>query len=122
MAREWSVKNLYFYLVCLVTLMLVIIGFIGAFTNAMQLLLPSEPNITLMSVYYPEHRGDSGVVFNPPSLEELEARRQEQEQWHYHTLSYTRRSLLNSIALFLIPIPFYIFHWRRVRPAPARRV
>jgi hypothetical protein len=29
---------------------------------------------------------------------------------------YTLRSLLNSIALMIIAAPFYLYHWKRVKP------
>jgi hypothetical protein len=118
--RDWSIRNIYFYLICLVTLFLVVGGFIAAAQNAAEILLPGKPNVPLMHLYYPEYR-DGKADFNPPPPAELEARRQQQEirEGHYH--SYIWRRLLNSIALMIIPIPFYLYHWRQVKPSLRRR-
>jgi hypothetical protein len=122
MAKSWSIKNLYFYLVCLVTLFLFVGGAISAINNAMQLTLPDKPNVPLIYVYYPEYKGDPAQpVFEPPPLEELEKRRAEQEKADIYYQGYTKRSLLNSIALMIIALPFYCYHWKQVKPVSRKR-
>ncbi len=117
MARDFNVKNLYLYLVCLVTLFLFIGGAISAVNSSMQLALPEKPNVSLVNVYYPEYReGLDEPLFNPPSLEELESMRAEQEEMELYYLSYTWRSLLGSIALVIIATPFYLYHWKKIKP------
>ena len=121
MAKIWSIKNLYFYLVCLVTLFLFVGGAISAINHAMQLALPDQPNISLTQVYHREYRESSTEpVFEPPPLEELEKKRTEQEQEYRSYQSWTKRSLLNSIALMIIAAPFYLYHWRQVKPESGR--
>lgn len=120
MAKAWSIKNLYFYLVCLATLFMFVGGSISVINNAMQLALPDRPNISLVYLYYPEYRGDSTQpLFDPPPLEELEQRRVEQEKMEIQYRGYTKRSLLNSIALMIIAAPFYLYHWKKVKPSKA---
>ena len=117
MAKSWSVKNLYFFLVCLVTLFLFVGGAISAINSSMQLALPDKPNVPLTYVYYPEYRGDPAqTVFDPPPLAELEKMRAEQEQLDKYYQAYTKRGLLNSIALMIIAAPFYLYHWNKVKP------
>jgi len=118
MAKSWNIKNLYFYLVCLVTLFLFVGCAISAINSAMQLALPDKPNVSLAYVYYPEYKeGADQPVFNPPSIEELERKRTEQEQMDLYYQSYTKRSLLNAIALMIIAAPFYLYHWKQVKPS-----
>jgi len=120
-SKSWSIKNLYFYLVCLVTLFLFVGGAISAVNSGMQLALPDIPNIPLTQVYYPEYReGGSQPVFDPPPLAELEKRRAEQEELNFYYQGYTKRSLLNSIALMIIAAPFYLYHWKQVKPSPGK--
>ena len=117
MAKEWSIKNLYFYLVCLVTLFLFVGGAISGVNSAMQLAFPNKPNVPLVYTYYPEYKENlSEPVFNPPPIEELAERRAEQERMESFYQGYTKRSLLNSIALMIIAAPFYLYHWKRVKP------
>ncbi len=118
MAKNWSIKNLYFYLVCLVTLFLFVGGTISAINSAMQLALPDKPNVPLTYLYYPEYRENvTEPVFDPPPLAELEIKRAEQEQRDLYYQGYTKRSLLNSIALMIISAPFYLYHWKKVKPS-----
>lgn len=115
MTRDWSIKNIYFYLVCLVTLFLIVAGFISTVSSTMQLTLPEQPNVPLMFVYYPEFR-ENQPVFDPPPLAKLEEMRREQELQSGYYQVYTLRQLLNAIALLIIPIPFFIYHWKQVKP------
>ena len=120
MAREFNVKNFYLYLVCLVTLFLLVGGAIAAVNTAMNLALPDQPNVPLINVYYPEYRDNlNESEFNPPSLGELEKRRQEIEEMEISYRGYLWRSLLGSIALVIISTPFYYYHWRKIKPGMA---
>lgn len=122
MAKSWSIKNLYFYLVCLVTLFLFVGGAISAINSAVQLTVTDEPNIPLFHVYYPEYRGaEEDPVFDPPPIDELEQRREAQEKMYEGHQSWTWRRMLNSIALMIISLPFYLYHWRQVKPDKGRR-
>ena len=122
MAKSWSIKNLYFYLVCLVTLFLFVGGAISAINSGMQLALPDKPNVPLIYVYYPEYKGEPAQpLFEPPPLAELEKRRAEQERSDIYYQGYTKRSLLNSIALMIIALPFYVYHWKQVKPESRKR-
>ena len=117
MASSWNIKNLYFYLVCLVTLFLFVGGTISAANSAMQLILPDKPNVPLTQVYYREYREPGAeTVFDPPALAELEEMRAEQEREYLHYQGWIRRSLLNSIALMIIAAPFYLYHWKQIKP------
>ena len=121
MAKEWSVKNLYLYLVCLVTLFLFVGGAISSINSAMSLALPDQPNVSLTYIYYPEYKeATRETVFDPPPLEELERRRAEQETNELYYQGYTKRSLLNAIALMVIAAPFYLYHWKRIKPSLRR--
>jgi len=115
MAKAWSVKNLYYYLVCLVTLFMFVGGAISSVNNAMQMILPDKPNVPIFYTYYPDYRPEfESQVFDPPPLEELEARRAEQENMDDYYRGYSTRRLLNSMAFMIIAAPVYIYHWRRI--------
>ncbi|MGM0653407.1 MAG: hypothetical protein ACQES4_11610 [Bacillota bacterium] len=117
MPRSWSIKNLYFYLVSLVTLFLFVGGTISAANNAMQLILPDKPNIPLTQAYFREYR-ETGeeVAFDPPPLNKLETIRAEQEKEFSNYQGWAQRELLNSIALMIIAAPFYWYHWKQIKP------
>lgn len=121
MAKTWSIKNLYFYLVCLVTLFLFAGGAISAANSAMQLILPDRPNVPLTQVYFREYRETGAeTAFDPPPLEELKDMRAEQEREYRAYQGWTKRSLLNSVALMIIALPFYLYHWKHVKPVAGK--
>ncbi len=121
MANSWNIKNLYFYLVCLVTLFLFVGGTISAANSAMQLIMPDKPNVPLTQVYYREYMEPGAeTTFDPPPLAELEEMRVEQEREYLHFQGWTRRSLLNSVALMIIAAPFYLYHWKQVKPGAVK--
>lgn len=122
MAKAWSIKNLYYYLVCLVTLFMFVGGAISSVNSAMEIILPDEPNVPIFYTYYPDYRAEfERPVFDPPSLEELEARRAEQENMEAYYRGYSTRRLLNSMAFMIIAAPFYIYHWKRIGLAAEER-
>ncbi len=121
MANSWNIKSLYFYLVCLVTLFLFVGGAISAVNNATQLILPDKPNVPLTETYFREYREyDAEDAFEPPPLEKLEKIRAEQEREFRHFQGWARRSLLNSVALMIIAAPFYLYHWKQVKPGAVK--
>jgi len=120
MAKDWNIKTLYYYLVCLVTLFLVIGGFIATINSAVSIMLPDKPNVPIVEVYYPYYRGEIDTVdFAPPPLSELETIRAEREEMYYYS-SWMKRRLLNAIAFMVIPAPFYLLHWKKVKPLQGR--
>ncbi len=124
----WQVKNVYFYLVCLVTLMMVIFGLIGTLNQALEIWLPSRYSTTLMDMYLnekaPYNRYEQSdklkehIKNNPPDWNELEKEREiiEQRQLGIEK-AYKLRYLVGSMALFIIPLPFYYYHWKKIKPA-----
>jgi len=122
MAKAWSIKNLYYYLVCLVTLFMFVGGAISSVNSAMQIILPEKPNIPIFYTYYPDYREEyEQPVFGPPPLEELEERRAEQESMQGYYRGYSVRQLLNSMAFMIIAGPIYIYHWRRIELSEEKR-
>ncbi len=122
MAKAWNVKSLYYYLVCLVTLFMFVGGAISSLNSTMQLILPDKSNIPIFFTYYPDYRTEfEQPLFDPPTIEELEERRTEQEEMEAYYRSYSTRRLLNSLALMIISTPFYIYHWKQIGPAAEKR-
>ena len=117
MSRDWQLKNIYLYLVCFVTLMMIIFGLISFLQNVVNYFVPVRyaNYLTLMDIEQ-EYLNSSREV---PPLEELEAirdsRNAQEEQLKKNDRIYTLRSLVGSLAVWLIPLPFYQYHWRKIR-------
>lgn len=109
-----NLRSVYLYLVCLITLVMVIFATVSAVRSTVQLVYP----------------GPSGFAFEmpygPDGKEQLsEQERQRREDAHREAQRHSAvLGLVGSGTMLLIAAPAYLYHWRRVqaelvRPAPA---
>ncbi len=108
MRRELNAWTIYHYLVCFVTLMMVIVGTVQMASNLLDYFLPARvPWPTLESV---------GMRLGPEADEETirrifeEERSQSQQDMRHRQV----RSAFNSLAWIAVALPIYILHWRRI--------
>lgn len=101
MAKDrWSLRNIYLYLVCLITLIMVIVAVVGLVRSTVELLYP-DPG------YY------SGPVSKDGGLT-AEDIKKEQE---YQKASSRRNAILGLVgnaAMLLVAGPLYVYHWRKI--------
>lgn len=114
MSRGWHIRNIYLYLVCFVTLMMVVFGFITFLNNTARLVFPVEYSYrpTLMDVereYLSSGRDVPPVAELEQIRDERVLREKERER------AFKLRDLVGSLTFWLIPIPFYLYHWRKIR-------
>ncbi|MDY0341839.1 MAG: DUF5671 domain-containing protein, partial [Coriobacteriia bacterium] len=100
---RWSLRDIYLYIVCLITLIMVIVGAAGTVRTVVEFLYP-DPGI----VFYP-YKGESMTPeIGAAELDEQQALRRAQS---------TRQSALNlagDLALVVIAGPLYAYHWRKI--------
>jgi hypothetical protein len=110
-ASRWSLRNIYLYLVCLITLIMVIVGAATAIRSAVELVYP-DPG-TFMEKAPVDEKGNATV-------DEAEWKRQQEAQ-----KDSQRRYAVLSLVSSLIAGPVYIYHWRKIEiekaepPTPA---
>lgn len=95
-----TLRSLYLYLVCLITLVISIFAAVSVVRNTVELAYP-DPG------YY-------GAPAKEPGLSEDEQRRQEDLARD----SQRRQAVLGLVGsgtLLLIAVPLYAYHWRRVQ-------
>ncbi len=100
---RWSVRNIYLYLVCLITLIMVIVGTAGTVRTAVEFIYP-----------------DPGAYFDPYMKEKsasglTEAEFEDQQQ--LQQAQQQRQAVLNlvgNVALVVIAGPLYVYHWRKI--------
>lgn len=102
-----SLRSVYLYLICLVTLVISIFAAVSVVRNAVELAYP-DPGYH--GYYEPAYSPDGKA--EPLDEQERERREQRAEQSQ-------RRSavvgLVGSSAMLLIAGPVYLYHWRRVQ-------
>lgn len=110
-----ALRNVYLYLVCLITLVVSLFATVNLVTSAVELLYP-DPGYYASGPVYGKPADQSA---GPPAAEQ---RQQEQAnkgaQRHQATLG-----LVSAGTTLLIAAPLYAYHWRRVQrelpPRPA---
>jgi hypothetical protein len=98
--ERFTLRNIYLYLVCLITLIIAIFAAVSLVRSTVELVYP-----------------DPGLVYVPPvkdgvSSEDL------QRQQIYAKDSQRRQAVLGLVgsgATLLITGPLYLYHWRRVQ-------
>lgn len=101
MKPNWTVRNTYLYLVCLITLVIVIVGAVGTVRGLVTLLYP-EPVRVISQL-----EAEKGV---------LEADVAAQQAW---SLRYAVLELVRNAALLAIAAPLYVVHWRMIEGVPS---
>jgi hypothetical protein len=106
MAQDrWSLRNIYLYLVCLITLIMVIVGAVGVVRGVVELAYPDP-----YAGGYSERPVD---VKGEPTMSEEDWERQ-QELARQSSQRYAILSLVGNGALLLIAGPLYVYHWRKI--------
>ncbi len=100
---RWSLRNIYLYVVCLITLIMVIVGAATAVRAVVDLVYP-DPG------YYMERPLDED---GKPMYSDEEWERQQQVQKD-STLRYAVLSLVGSLSYVVIAGPVYLYHWRKI--------
>jgi hypothetical protein len=106
---RFSLRNVYMYLVCLVTLIMVIFSAVSIVRNVTELVYPDP--------------GAYGFEFGPSGQGISEAQREKQIAAQRD--SQRRNSvvgLVGGATLFLIAGPVYLYHWRKVQSELPGRV
>jgi hypothetical protein len=111
MAQDrWSLRNIYLYLVCLITLIMVIVGTATAVRGVVDILYP-DPG------FYSERPLDEKG--NPMYTDEDWQRQQDLQK--QSTRRYAVISLVGSLAYVFIAGPVYIYHWRKIESEKGER-
>ncbi|NLN06270.1 MAG: hypothetical protein GX167_01445 [Firmicutes bacterium] len=115
MKLKWTLDQLYFYLVCFVMLVTVIVGIINLVQAGIDLFLPvPEPDYyarkEIISELYARSTLPAEII-----EQELEAQQEfRQVQARKQNLATALSRLLRGAVQLLIAVPVYLYHWRRI--------
>lgn len=108
MLGKWDIRRVYLYLVSFATLMMMIFGIIQFLQGTVNLVYPSPTSS------YPEWemKFRTAEPGQGPSEEEIKKQVEaEQVRQRY----YEVRSMINNLILFLVALPVYVYHWRKIQ-------
>lgn len=96
MKPNWTIRNTYLYLVCLITLVIAIVGAVGTVRGLVSLLYPEPVRVAT------DRDVEKGT---------LEADVVVQQRWSQR---YAVLELVHNVALLAIAAPIYVLHWRKI--------
>lgn len=100
-----NLRSGYLYLVCLITLVMVIFAAVSGVRNVVELAYPDPGAHAFEPAYGPEGR----EALSP------EERRDQQQAFRDSQRRQAVIGLVGSAAMLLIAGPAYLYHWRRVQ-------
>ena len=100
LSNRWTPRNIYLYVVCLVTLIIMLFAVANGVRSLVEFLYP-EP-----STYYAAVVGE-----DTPDPEQLQQQEAFQRQWSQRQAIL---SLAGNGALLLLAAPLYAYHWRKI--------
>lgn len=114
MSQGWQLKNIYLYLVSFVTLMMILFGLIAFVNNVARFFFPTDYTYyqTLMDIER-EYINTGREVPPVTELEQIRDERLESERARNRT--YVLRDMIGALSVWLIPLPFYFYHWRKIK-------
>ncbi|MBS4020937.1 MAG: hypothetical protein KGZ79_00745 [Dethiobacter sp.] len=122
MRIKWGIHNIYFYLVCFVTLIMIIFGITQLFRAGIELLVP-VPGMSPRNAYpirspYPMEPGQQWQNSQlPASIIESELQQQEefnQSRQQAYNVHNAIQQLFRGLSFFLVAFPVYLYHWRKI--------
>ncbi|MFW2488963.1 hypothetical protein [Clostridium chromiireducens] len=100
----FKLRNLYLYLVCFVSLMMVLAGIIFTVQNITDLMFPTN-------YYYEGISPDKSG-----SLSEYDKKIYEENQIRYeqNRSIESKKNVAKSVAVVVVALPTFLYHWRKV--------
>ncbi|MGE5416204.1 MAG: hypothetical protein ACM3UZ_05455 [Acidobacteriota bacterium] len=109
---RWTIRNIYLYLVCFVSIILLIVSLSDLSSNIVGILYPSPMMIQPPEAYDP---GNKMTVAERQKVQAIQEKAARDSQ----TYNYVRESIQEGVMILLV-IPLYIFHWRKIQMESAR--
>ena len=99
----WSLRNLYLYVVCLITLVMVIFSAVSLVRSLGGLIYPDPGYYVMISKPV-----QGGADFDAAEYE------MQQENQRQQSMRQTVLSVVGNGAMLLLAGPLYVYHWRKI--------
>ena len=110
MPRRVYIREIYFYIVCLIALILFIVGIVTIFDNVVNYIKPASyaTRANILPAYKDQYPGLSEEEINTLIEEEI------QNSINYEKI-FAFKGLLRGGIFVIIAVPLFIVHWRRAQ-------
>lgn len=111
---KWDIRTVYLYLVCFVSLMMIVIGGVEGIQAIGNYFYP-EPEFGPSPYVYETKLRDTNL-----SPEAMQQQIQDEKERQGRQARYNQfQRVLSSVALIGVGLPVYLYHWRRIREKEA---
>ena len=105
-SSQWTARNIYLYLVCLVTLLLIIFAVVDTVKSLVELAYPEpSPGYGIRPVM------PTGEQTQAPDEAEVARQQQIQRQW---SIRNALLNLVRNVTMLIVAGPIYFYHWRKI--------
>lgn len=108
MTGKWDIRRIYLYLVSFATLMMMIVGTVQFLQGIVNISYP-QPGPTYSEIEMKYSPNDNVKKPTPEELKERATAERAQQRY------YEIRSMINNLILFLVALPVYLYHWRKIQ-------
>ncbi|MHB1253814.1 MAG: hypothetical protein ACYCZ1_06570 [Candidatus Humimicrobiaceae bacterium] len=111
MTRRVYFREIYFYIICLVAIIIFIVGLVMAYDGIINFVKPTTymTKSSVASMYSQEqYKNLSASEIDKLVTEEINANLQNEKDMAF-------KNLLRGVLLVVISVPLFIFHWRKAQ-------
>lgn len=116
MKLKWSIDQLYFYLVCFVMLITIIIGITGLVRAGIEIIVPVPDTNFSKPIREPvTSSGEKSLL--PTEIIESEIIKQEEyntQRERKNIFNQAMIQILRGLAQLAVAFPVYLYHWRKI--------
>jgi hypothetical protein len=116
MKRRWNIHQIYFYVVCFVTLIMIISGITSVVRAGIQMVIPI-PDADRPYFDKPFVPGGETKSSLPKEVIEEEIAKQQafyDTQQKAYSFYNPLLMVINGLVQILVAVPVYIYHWRKI--------
>ena len=108
---RWSLRNIYLYLVCLITLIMIIVAAVNGVRAIVELVYPDPGGYYMDRPVVVDETGKETVIDEEVLQEERDRQQASERRWSV-------LSLVTNVAMLAIAGPLYLYHWRKIETEP----
>ncbi len=116
-----NIRTIYLYLVCLITLFMIIGGLIATLYSVSEYIFPYEYRGSYFYDYI-EDRKEYGKISLDDYKEYLEIAEYEDELENKTQRRNDLKEIIYSASVFVVALPIYIYNWRKIEKEKAENI
>lgn len=112
----WTLRNIYLYLICFVTVIMILFGAVSTIRHLIDLIYPTPAYMQTEEIMMSDYaRLSREGIYKDMTFEEYKKlREREWELQKKRERVYSVKRFAESLSMFIVAVPFYVYHWRKI--------